>query len=213
MIQDFCAELNDTLGDNVSCVLPALKDPSFLKMAAEVSGLAKLDAFLASIFAEWDVYSTFITTAIVLFLGYSLFTMRDPDVHPYLLARQATEAPVRQPGKSAAFRNLEVPHGFPLKSGLSVKDPEAPKWTAGRDGDLRDVWRQAVRGSTAQGGNTAGQRGNIYTVLGRNVIDHNIDDVTTEINVIGKHVQASQAKVVAISLSNSVELLASLFGE
>jgi hypothetical protein len=213
MITDICVELNDTSADNIACILPPLKDPSLLKMAAEASGLAKLDSFLASIFAEWDTYSTIITTTIVAFLAYSLYSLRDPDVHPYILARQATEAPIRQPGQSAAFRNLEVPHGFPLKSGLNVKDPQAPKWTGGRNGDLRDIWSQAIRGTTGEGGLTAGLRGKIYSVLGKNVIEHNIDDITAEINVIGKYVRDSQAKVVAISLSDSVELLASLFGE
>lgn len=213
MIQDICSELNDTSADNISCILPALNDPSFLKMAAEASGLAKLDSFVASILGEWDIYSTIITTTIVVFLAYSLYSLADPDVHPYILARQATEAPIRQPGQSAAFRSLEVPHGFPLRSGLNVKDPDAPKWTGGRNGDLRDIWRQAVRGSTGEGGVTAGQRGKIYSVLGKNAIEHNIDDITAEINVIGKYIQASQAKVIVISLSDSVELLVSLFGE
>lgn len=213
MIQEICAELNDTSADNLTCILPTLKDPSYLKMAAEATGLAKLDTFLASIFADWDIYSTIITTTIVLFVTYSLLSSRDPDVHPYLLARQATEAPVRQPGQSATFRNLETPHGFPLKMGLGVKDPDAPKWTGGRNGDLRDIWRAAVRGSTGELGSTAGHRGKIYSVLGKHVIEHNLDDITAEINVIGKHVKDTQAKVVAISLSDSVELLASLFGK
>ncbi|OKL64147.1 hypothetical protein UA08_00338 [Talaromyces atroroseus] len=210
MIPDICAELNNTSADNFACIITALKDPSLLKMA-EASGLARLDSFLASIFAEWDTYSTIITTTIVVFLAYSLYSLRDPDVHPYILARQATEAPIRQPGQSAAFRNLEVPHGFPLKTGLNVKDPQAPKWTGGRNGDLRDIWSQAVRGTTGEDGITAGQRGKLYSVLGKNVIEHNIDDITAEINVIGRHIRDSEAKVVAISLSDSVELLASLF--
>ena len=214
MISGICVELNDTSDDNITCVLPALKDPSLLRMAAEASGLAKLDSLLASVFAEWDTASTLITTTILVFLAYCLFSLKDPDVHPYLLARQATEAPVRQPGQSAAFRNLEVPHGFSLKTGLNVKDPQAPKWTGGRNGDLRDIWNQAIRGTTSADGITAaGQRGKLYSVLGRKVIEHNIDDVTAEINVIGKYVRDSQAKTVAVSLSDSIELLASLFGE
>ncbi|EED18037.1 conserved hypothetical protein [Talaromyces stipitatus ATCC 10500] len=211
MIQELCTELNEISADNLSCVLPALKDRSFLKMAAETTGLAKLDTFLANIFAKWDIYSTIIATIIVLFVTYSLLSSRDPDVHPYLLARQSTEAPVRQPGQSAAFRNLEVPHGFPLKHGLNVKDPEAPKWTGGRNGDLRDIWKLAISGSNGEIGTTPGQRGKLFSVLGKKAIERNLDDITAEINVIGRYVQESEAKVVAVSLSDSVELLASLF--
>lgn len=212
MIQELCAELNGTSADNITCILPALKDRSFLNMAAEATGLAKLDAFLAGIFADWDISSTVITTVIVLFITYSLLSSKDPDVHPYLLARQSTEAPVRQPGQSAAFRNLEVPHGFPLKSGLNVKDLDAPKWTGGRNGDLRDIWKTAIRGSTGEFGATAGERGKIFSVLGKTAVERSLDEITSEINVIGRYIQESKAKVVAISLSDSVELLASLFG-
>lgn len=210
MFGDICVESNDTSIDNLTCLYTAWKEPSFFKMAAEASGLAQLDVFLAGIFAEWNVYSTAIATTITLFLVYNLFSSREPDVHPFLLARQATEAPVRQPGRSAAFRSLEVPHGFPLRSGLNVKDPDAPRWTGGRNGDLRDVWRSAARGTT---GENAGQRGNIHSVLGKKTIDHPLDEVTAEINVIGRHIQESGVKTVAVSLSDSVELLALIFGK
>lgn len=212
MIEELCAVLNETSGDNLTCITPALKHRAFLKMAAETTGLAKLDAFLAKIFADWDIYSTAIVTVIVVFVTYFVLSSREPDVHPYLLARQATEAPVRQPRQSAAFRNLEVPHGFPLKQGLNVKDPDAPKWTGGRNGDLRDIWRSAVRGGPAESGGVVGKRGKIYTVLGRTAVKHDVDGVTAEINVLGRHIQQSKAKVVAVSLSDSMELLASLFG-
>ncbi|KAH8702238.1 hypothetical protein BGW36DRAFT_336653 [Talaromyces proteolyticus] len=207
MYADICIESNDTAIDNLTCIHPALLEPSFFKMAAEVSGLARLDAFLAVIFAEWSIYSTAIATAIAIFITYTLLSSKEPDVHPYLLARQATEAPVRQPGQSAAFRSMEVPHGYPLRSGLSVKDPEAPKWSGGRNGDLRDIWRAAARGSTSE----AGQRGKIYSVLGKTAIEHNVDDLTAEINVIGRFLHESKVKNVAVSLSDSVELLASIF--
>ncbi|KAL1970880.1 hypothetical protein VTN77DRAFT_2714 [Rasamsonia byssochlamydoides] len=181
-------------------------------MAAETSGLEKLDALLADILADWNIYSTFIAAAIAAVVGYSLLlNLKEPDVHPYLLARQATEAPVRQPGESAAFRNLETPHGFPLRSGLNVKDPNAPKWTSGRNGDLRDIWRAAVRGSTGENGRAAGQRGKIYTVLGKDLVEHDLDDITQEINIIGKYINESQAKKVVVALSDSVELLAAIF--
>lgn len=210
MFGDICIESNDTSVDNLTCLYSALKEPSFFKMAAEATGLAQLDVFLAGIFAEWNVYSTAIASVITVFIIYNIFSSREPDVHPYLLARQATEAPVRQPGQSAAFRSLEVPHGFPLRSGLNVKDPDAPRWTSGRNGDLRDVWRSAARGTT---GENAGQRGKIHSVLGKTTSEHNFDEVTAEINVIGRQIQESQVKTVAVSLTDSVELLALIFGE
>jgi hypothetical protein len=181
-------------------------------MATAASGMEKMDAILADLFADWNIYSTLITGVIALLVGYSLLSLKEPDVHPYLLARQATEAPVRQPGESAAFRNLETPYGFPLKTGLNVKDPDAPKWTGGRNGDLRDIWRAAVQGSKGDNGKPAGQRGKIYTVLGKNLMEHELDDITQEINVIGKYINESQAKEVLVALADSVELLAAIFG-
>lgn len=192
----------------------AANRPEVLKMSAETSGLEKLDALLADLLADWNIYSTLIAGAIAVLAGYSLLlSFREPDVHPYLLARQATEAPVRQPGESAALRNLETPHGFPLRTGLNVKDPDAPKWTGGRNGDLRDIWRAAVRGSVGDNDTAAGKRGKIYTVLGKNLEEHDLDDITQEINIIGKHINESQANKVVVALSDSVELLAAIFGE
>lgn len=181
-------------------------------MASEASGLAKVDAFVADILSDWNIYSTLIATAVVLFFGYTLVFSREPDVHPYLLARQATEAPVRQPGESAAFRNLETPYGFPLKSGLNIRDPGAPRWTGGRNGDLREIWRAAVRGAVNEDGTVSGKQGKIYTVLGKNVEEHNLDDVTREVNVIGQYIRDSAAKTAVICLPDSVELLAAVFG-
>ncbi|KAL2010490.1 hypothetical protein VTN00DRAFT_6297 [Thermoascus crustaceus] len=180
-------------------------------MAAEASGLAKIDAFLADILSDWNIYSTLIATAVVIFFGYTLVYAKEPDVHPYLLARQATESPVRQPGESAVFRNLETPYGFPLKSGLNIKDPGAPKYTGGRNGDLCDIWRAAVRGAVNEDATVSGKQGKIYTVLGRNVEEHKLDDVTQEINVIGQYIKDSAARTVVVCLSDSVELLAAIF--
>lgn len=60
-----------------------------------------------------------------------------------------------------------------LNVGLNVKDPGASKWSRGRDGDLRDVWRQAVRGTSEEGKPSAW--GKIMTVLGEEkVIEHKI---------------------------------------
>lgn len=176
-------------------------------MATEASGL------LATIQADWDTLSTVLATSLAIFIVYAFLNSKDPDIHPYLLARQATEAPVRQPGQSAVFRSLDTPHGFPLRTGLNVKEPGAPKWAPGRDGDLRDIWRAAVRGSVAEEDATTGRRGKIYTVLGKNVTEHSFDEITVDINVIGRYIKEKGAETVAVSLSDSVELLASIFGE
>lgn len=182
-------------------------------MAAEESGLAKLDAFIAELLSDWNIYSTLITGIIVAFLVYGLVSSKEPDCHPYLLARQASEAAVRHPGESAAHRNLETPFGFPLKTGLNIKDPGAPKWTGGRNGDLRDIWRAAVRGAVNDDGSVSGKKGKIYTVLGRHVEEHSLDDITQEINVIGQYIRDSKANTVVICLSDSIELLGAIFGQ
>lgn len=173
--------------------------------------MAKLDTLVADVLADWNIYTTLIAGTIITFLIYSFATSKEPDIHPFLLARQSTAFPVRQPGESAAYRSLETPHGFPLRSGLNVKDPGAPKWTAGRKGDLRDVWKTAVRGAAADG-KLSGKQGKIYTVLGRRAIEQSLEQVTQEINVIGSRLQSSKAKTVAVCLTDSVELLASIFG-
>lgn len=181
-------------------------------MASDISMLASFDAWISDVLAGWDTYSTLILSAIVAFAIYSFVFAKEPDIHPFLLARQATASPVRQEGESAAYRSLETPHGFPLRSGLNVKDPGSPKWTSGRRGDLRDVWKAAARGAINPDGSVSGKQGKIYTVLGKTAIEHSLDQVTQEINVIGKHLQSAQVKTVAICLTDSVELLAAIFG-
>jgi hypothetical protein len=181
-------------------------------MASETSPLAQLDALLSDTLSEWNLYSTFIATAIVVFIGGIWVVSKDPDCHPFLLARQSTEAPIRQPGESGVFRSLETPYGYPLRTGLNVKDPGAPKWTAGRNGDLRDIWRAAVRGAVKEDGTIDGARGKLYTVLGKSVKEHRLDDISQEINILGKYASGSGVKTAVICLSDSVELLAAIFG-
>jgi hypothetical protein len=96
---------------------------------------------------------------------------------------------------------------------LNVKDPGAPKWTAGRRGDLRDIWKTAVRGALNEDGTTSGKQGKIYTVLGKNAVEHSLAQVTQEINVIGRHLQKAEVKTVAVCLTDSIELLAAIFGK
>lgn len=60
-----------------------------------------------------------------------------------------------------------------LNVGLNVKDPGASKWSRGRDGDLRDIWRQAVKGTSEDGKPSV--KGKLLTVLGEEkVIEHKL---------------------------------------
>lgn len=129
-----------------------------------------VDESITGLFGQWNGWTTGIATFLVVYLSYQLFARSDPDTHPLLLARQAQPSPVRQEGESSIYRSHSSPHGMPLNAGLNVKDPGAAKWSRGRDGDLRDIWRQAVRGSP-EVGKPAG-KGKILTVLG--------DDKATE---------------------------------
>lgn len=181
-------------------------------MADEIPILEKLDTALSDLLAGWNIYTTIFTGILFAFAIYSVVSNRDPDIHPFLLARQSTASPIRQAGESAAYRSLETPYGFPLRSGLNVKDPGAPKWTAGRRGDLRDIWKTAVRGALNEDGTTSGKQGKIYTVLGKKAVEHSLSHVTQEINVIGRHLQKAEVKTVAVCLTDSIELLAVIFG-
>ena len=173
----------------------------------------RLDAQISELLSGWSIYTTILAVAVVAWIAYPLLTSKEPDIHPFLLARQSTASPVRQPGESAVYRSLEAPHGYPFKSGLSVKDKDAPKWSSGRDGDLRDVWRQAVRGIVTADGVETGLRGKISTVLGtEQLVEHDLDNLSKEINAVGNFVREHSGKRVAICLPNSVELLSSIFG-
>ncbi|KUI56726.1 Long chain acyl-CoA synthetase 7, peroxisomal [Cytospora mali] len=170
----------------------------------------QLDEGVTGLFGQWNGWTTTIATFLLVFLSYQLFGRRDPDTHPLLLARQAQPSPVRQQGESPIYRSHSSPHGMPLNAGLNVKDAGAAKWSRGRDGDLRDIWRQAVNG-TSEGGKPAG-KGTILTVLGEEkAVESKLDDVTRQINLIGKHIADQGGARVAIYLPNSVEFLATLF--
>ncbi|EXJ93488.1 hypothetical protein A1O1_01880 [Capronia coronata CBS 617.96] len=172
----------------------------------------RIDAAIAEFFSSWDIFTTILVIVLAAVLIYPLLTGRDPDTHPFLLARQAQIARVRQPGQSAVYRSIDIPHGFPLRAGLGVKDPGAPRWTAGRPGDLRDIWRAAVRGPVKDDGTPTGDQGKILTILGREkVVEHALDDLTLGINVIGQYVKRNNGQSVAVCLSNSVELLSAIF--
>jgi hypothetical protein len=137
--------------------------------------MLKLDETVTGVLGQWDIYSTCIATVIIAFFVYQVFTRRDPDIHPMLLERQAQPSPVRNVGESAVFRSHLSPHGIELNSGLNVKDPGESKWTRGRDGDLRDVWKRIVNGHADSTGKTVAERGRIMTVLGsEQVIEHDL---------------------------------------
>ncbi|KAF7532717.1 hypothetical protein G7Z17_g13603 [Cylindrodendrum hubeiense] len=165
-----------------------------------------IDESLSSLAGQWNPYSTGLLTLLFALVSYRVLTTREPDVHPMLLARQAVPSPVRNEGESPVYRSQAAPHGMPLNPGLNVKDAGASKWSRGRDGDLRDVWRKVV-----QGGDD-GANGKLLTVLGKqNVVDHKLQDITRQINLIGQHIADQGGIRVAIYLPNSVELLATLF--
>lgn len=178
------------------------------------SGTAeRLDAAIAEFFSSWNIWTTALLVLLTIFLLYPVLTGSDPDTHPFLLARQAQVAPIRQPGESAVYRAIDIPHGYPLRAGLGVKDPGTPKWSAGRPGDLRDVWRAAVRGAVKEDGTPTGEKGKVLTVLGtEKVVEHDLADLTLGINVIGQYVKRNNGQSVAVCLSNSVELLSCIFG-
>ncbi|OCK84455.1 acetyl-CoA synthetase-like protein [Lepidopterella palustris CBS 459.81] len=175
--------------------------------------LEQVDAKVAEILSGWNIYSSILTVGILGFVGWVIFDTKDEDTHPLLLARQAVASYVRQPGESAIFRSPEKPHGYPLRTGLEVKPPGAPAYTAGKDGDLRDVWRRVAGEIPLDKNSPAGQTGKIMTVFGReDIAEHDIGDLTREIITIGKHLQEHGAKRVAVYLPNSVEFLATVFG-
>ena len=183
-------------------------------MAGSGSILQLLDSQLEQLFAGWNIYTTLICLALVTYLIYPLFFTPEPDTHPFLLARQSQASSVRQPGESAIYRSLETPHGYPLRTGLNVKDPGAQKWTSGRDGDLRDLWKQALNGPTVQDGKSTGGPGKLLTILGREeVVQYGFDQLTKEINAVGEYVVAHRCARVAMYLPNSVELLVTFFGK
>ncbi|PHH78095.1 hypothetical protein CDD80_7388 [Ophiocordyceps camponoti-rufipedis] len=167
--------------------------------------LDSIDNGLAGLMGQWNAYSTGLMTALVVVVGYHMVTSREPDVHPLLLVRQSVASTVRNEGESAVYRSQAAPHGMPLNTGLNVKDAGAARWSRGRDGDLRDIWRKAVAGGEK------GVKGRIMTVLGaEKVVEHALDDVTRQIKAVGRHIADRGGIKVAIFLPNSVELVAAL---
>lgn len=180
---------------------------------ADQSFISQLDASIGEFFSQWNAASTIIVGLLLIILIYPLFISAEPDIHPFLLARQAAASPIRYPGESATYRSTEIPYGYPLRSGLAIKDPGVSKWVTGRDGDLRDVWRLAVNGSAKDDGKNVPSTAKISTVLGtEKVIQHDLREVTKDINVVGGFVKKNGGGKVAVCLSNSIELVETIFG-
>ncbi|KAI6787304.1 acetyl-CoA synthetase-like protein [Hortaea werneckii] len=173
--------------------------------------LESLDYKIAEVLSEWGILTTLLALVILAFVAYPILYPDEPDTHPLLLARQSSAAPVRNKNESAAYRSPEVPYGYPLKTGLNVKDPGAPRWASGKDGDIRDIWREVQRGGSQDADGKTITSGSIMTVLGKEVVEHDIADITKEINILGKHFADSGVKRVAIYLPNSVEYLTTIF--
>ncbi|KAF4876049.1 hypothetical protein CGCSCA1_v004735 [Colletotrichum siamense] len=174
--------------------------------------MLQMDEGVSGFFGQWNNYTTAIVTLLVVIVSYRIASSQDPDTHPMLLARQAQGSPVRQKGESPVYRSHSSPHGMPLNSGLNVKDPGASKWSRGRDGDLRDIWRKVVAGATGDDGKGVMGKGRLLTVLGsENVIEHKLEDITRQINLIGQHIHEQGGIRVAIYLPNSIEILVTLF--
>lgn len=172
--------------------------------------LQSIDSQLDQLFAGWNVYSTILFVILLAYLFSPLFFGTEADVHPLLLARQAQPSRVRQSGESPVYRSLEVSHDFPLRTGLNVKDEGAPKWSPGRDGDLRDIWREALRSRESS---PLGGFSRMVTARGKGgPTSSEFPAVSKEINIIGNHLKAQKAKKVAVYIPNSVEFFVALLG-
>jgi acyl-CoA synthetase (AMP-forming)/AMP-acid ligase II len=85
-------------------------------------------------------------------------------------------------------------------------------YSAGKDGDLRDIWRRVTGEIPLEKGSDSSKAGKILTVMGKEeIVDHKIEDITAEIKVIGKYLSDRGAKRVAVYLPNSLEFLAAVF--
>ena len=177
------------------------------------SWIQSVDAKIVLALSGWNFWTTVLALLIAFVTAYPIFFPSEPDTHPLLLARQSVPAPVRKRGESAQYRVSEVPHGYPLKSGLAVRDPGIPRWSSGRDGDLRDVWREVASAGGVGADGREIPRGLIMTVLGRDIVEREIEELSTEIDVIGSHLKAGKVTKVAIYLPNSIEYLLAIFGE
>ena len=82
-------------------------------MAEHISILEQLDATVAAVLADWNVYTTLLAGILVAFVTYSVISSKDPDIHPFLLARQSTASPKlqRQSANHINLRRLKMSSG------------------------------------------------------------------------------------------------------
>ena len=85
-------------------------------------------------------------------------------------------------------------------------------YSAGKDGDLRDIWRRVTGEIPLEKKASSSGTATIMTVHGKeDISEHNIPGITKEIAIVGKHLQEHNASRVAVYLPNSLEFLAVLF--
>ncbi|SMR60177.1 unnamed protein product [Zymoseptoria tritici ST99CH_3D1] len=174
--------------------------------------LATIDAKLTALLADWSLSTTLLALFLALILLTPILFPSEPDTHPLLLARQSIPSPVRARNESAVYRSPESPHGYPLRSGLNVKEPGAPRWAGGKDGDLRDVWREVCRGGEEGGEGKSVPKGVVMSVFGKSeVVEHDLGEMSGEIGVLGRSWKEGGCGKVAVYLPNSVEFLESVF--
>ncbi|KZM19088.1 uncharacterized protein EKO05_0010236 [Ascochyta rabiei] len=172
----------------------------------------QLDGALSDLLQGWNVYSTLLLAALLGLVAWIVAHNADADTHPLLLARQAQASYVRQPRESAVFRSPETPHGYPLRTGLAVKYPGAPMYAAGKDGDLRDVWRRVTGEIPLDKKASSTGTATLMTVLGTEALaEHDVAGISKEIAILGAHLHEHGARRVAVYLPNSLEFLALLF--
>ncbi|MCJ1313205.1 hypothetical protein MMC25_006882 [Agyrium rufum] len=176
-------------------------------MSSDQSFLIKFNEFLDQIAAGSNELTYVLVVIVGSYILWSLFTYQEADIHPLLLERQSNPSPTRQPGETAVHRSTEIPYGYPLRSGLNVKDADSPKWSAGRDGDLRDVWKKALE--PHKGGR--GDYLSLIKVTGIDAFPHRPQNVMKQINVFGQFLKESKAQRVALYLPNSLELVVAIF--
>ncbi|RMD42005.1 hypothetical protein DV735_g3084, partial [Chaetothyriales sp. CBS 134920] len=175
-------------------------------MASNATAAWSLDLIVHDFFSTWSATSTVLVVTLATLLIYQVLGTKEPDVHPFILARQSSASLIRHPGKTATLRALEIPLGYPLKSGLGIRDENAPKWSPGRKGDLRDILRQAARGPEVQAA------GKLLTVLGQDGVEETeISQLVEQVNALGWWLKKEGVERCAVYLSNRVELLVLVF--
>ncbi|KAK3045247.1 hypothetical protein LTS18_014237 [Coniosporium uncinatum] len=179
-------------------------------MSESTGFLNAIDDQLGAVLQAWDLYTVVLGALILAFGAYTVLNQEEPDTHPMLLLRQSSAGMVRQPGESAIHRSHETPHGYPLRTGLQVKPKDAPAYSAGKDGDLRDVWRRASGELPLE---QRAEPGKIMTVMGKEeVLEHDTKDISREMVAIGKSIVEHGGSRVAIYLPNCIEFLSTVFG-